>query len=264
VRTLTLLDWNCGRREDAWTAAAAFDAEVMLLQEAPPPPAPQLGMPRLVSPAPAGPWAVSGAQAHPWRTAIAVAGHADDLRAEPLPLQALDSASPREVGVSRAGTLAAARVAVAGYEPVQVVSVYVAWENAWTPDGPGWGYPDASAHRVISDVAALVNEHPPRRLLVAGDWNVRRDEPDATWAPRVASVFDRLAALGLVLVGPSTSHGREVPTFRPDDGAPDRQLDYVHASPDLAPHLTVCTGEDRGSDHLPLTIMLRLDGDTAA
>jgi exonuclease III len=284
VAALRLLDWNCGRREDGWRLAARHEADVLLLQEAPvPQDVPSQDVPySVLSPSGTDSWGVAGHPPHPWRAAVAV--RVDDhgaaaVAAEPLPLRPLAEASGCDVGVSRPGTVAAARLQVNG-EPLLVVSVYCPWEASWSglsADGtPGWGYPDASAHRVVSDLAALVDAEQPRHLLVAGDWNVLlgyHDEGSDYWARRFASVFDRLASLGLVLVGPLAGRPLELPrklpadaparrttpTFRPEGGRPDRQLDFVLASPDLAPLVqTTALNEDEHwpSDHCPVWVEL--------
>ena len=66
------------------------------------------------------------------------------------------------------------------------------------------GYPDGSAHRIISDLSAFIGSTDPgtHRILAAGDLNMafgsKEDDP---WVLRERTVVDRMDALGLELVG---------------------------------------------------------------
>ena len=133
------------------------------------------------------------------------------------------------------------------------VSVYAAWEMA-----AGRGYADGSAHRILSDLSALM-PRPNHRLVVAGDWNLLRgygEFGDPYWRARYDSVFDRAEALGLRFVGPEYPNGHRadpwpdelpreslcVPTFHHSRQTPTtatRQLDFVFASESLTEDVQV-------------------------
>jgi hypothetical protein len=246
---LSILDWNCGQRVDAWGEAASTGADVVLLQEALP--IPNESELRVVSPIAGQEWKTGGTLPRPWRTAVATAA---DVQAEPIPLAALDQASADEVGVSRAGTIAAATVTLPGADPLIVVSVYSPWETPWPHYEHGWIYADASAHRVVSDLSQLVALQRKHRLLIAGDWNILRgygEDGSPYWAGRYETVFNRLEALGLTLVGPFAGRlpdpwpselpegSTTTPTFWPRNGTPSRQLDFVFASRSLVGSIEV-------------------------
>ena len=115
------------------------------------------------------------------------------------------------------------------------------------------GSSDASAHRVVSDLSALVGRESGHRILAAGALNILHghgERGSSDWASRYGTVFDRIEALGLPFVGPQAPHGRQavpwlrelpresknVPTYHSNRQAPDtarRQLDFVFASSEL-------------------------------
>ena len=104
----------------------------------------------------------------PWRTAVVRLTDRVELR--PRPALTLDTAtSADDWVVSRFGSIAAADVAIDGAVEFTAMSVYAAWEKT----AAGTLYADGSAHRILSDLSALM----PRlnhRLVVAGDWKVLR------------------------------------------------------------------------------------------
>lgn len=229
---MRLLSWNVGRR-DLWEQVATGGFDVALLQNTG---APAKGTDLDV--VPAEPWEADGAGA--FRTAVAARPGALSLR-------------PRgEVAVSRPGTLAVADVVRDGEVVLTVASAYGTWESPAVDDG--LIFSDASAHRLLSDLAQLVTSRDGHRLLVAGDWNMLygySENADAYWAGRQQSVFDRAAAMGLAFMGPQAPDGRQadpwpeqlprasrnVPTFHDDTQTPataTRQLDYVLASTAIA------------------------------
>jgi hypothetical protein len=98
--------------------------------------------------------------------------------------------------VSRAGSIAAADVVTGGQIAFTAVSVYAAWEKV---GARGRGYADGSAHRILSDLSALM-VRPDHRLVVAGDWNLLRgygEYGDRYWKARYDTVFERWASSGL-------------------------------------------------------------------
>lgn len=110
-----------------------------------------------------------------------------------------------EIAVSGIGTVAAARVEPTdGSPPFIAVSMYARWIRPHSATNTKWtvGYPDGSAHRIISDLSAFVGNTDPRthRILAAGDLNMAYGSlsnfPQALTV-RERTVFDRMQALGL-------------------------------------------------------------------
>lgn len=161
--------------------------------------------------------------------------------------------------MSRHGSLAVADVTFEG-ETITCVSAYAAWENALhdPPASTPAIFADGSAHRLVSDLSALLptTRH---RVVVAGDFNILHGHGDygaEYWARRYASVFARMDALGLRFAGPQAPNGRQadpwpselpegsknVPTFHSTQRTPvtaTRQLDFVFASESIADRVQV-------------------------
>ena len=119
-------------------------------------------------------------------------------------------AGPGELAVSSTGTLTAARVIPRSGEPFVTVSLYAELEKPLSRAG-SLIYSDASSHRLISDLAALVAWQHGHRIVVAGDLNLMYGysaDGSPYWAARYRTVFDRLEAMGLLLVGPQFPDGR--------------------------------------------------------
>jgi exonuclease III len=145
------------------------------------------------------------------------------------------------------------------------------------PTSTGGLYADASAHRILSDLSALMFSA-KHRLVIAGDWNILHrygEHGDQYYAGRYASVFDRAETLGLRFVGPQSPHGRQagpwpaelppesrcVPTYHHSRQTPataTRQLDFVFASAGIADRVSTRAlndvGEWGGSDHCRILI----------
>lgn len=198
----------------------------------------------------------------------------------PVPLVGVGEREAGSVPVSRPGTLAAAEIIVED-EVITLVSLYAGWE---TPaDGRKLIYADAAAHRLLSDLAAIVTTPHGHRIVAAGDLNILNrygEHGDPYWAARYATVFDRAEAMGLRFVGPAAPNGRQaspqpgelpqgsgdVPTYHTRDQGPmgaTRQLDFVFASQPLVERLTVRalnTSEAQWgpSDHCRIAIELAL------
>ena len=69
-----------------------------------------------------------------------------------------------------------------------------------------WNIVDASVHRVISDLSLLIGKQRGHRILAAGDLSVLHGYGENDyWRKRYDTVFDRMKALGLPFVGPTTS-----------------------------------------------------------
>ena len=248
---MRIVSWNIAHRHEPWSCLLDMDVDVALLQEAGEPPAAVAG--RIETGG--APWLTAGAdvyRARRWRTAVVKLS--ERVKVEWIEAKALAAAGPGELAVSRLGTIAAATVTAPGSEPLVVVSMYAPWESPYAATGSRWIISDASAHRVVSDLSALIGSERNHRILAAGDLNILHGHGDygsVYWAARYATVFTRMAALGLPFVGPQAPHGRQaapwpdelppgsrnVPTFHSSYQTPataTRQLDYVFASESMA------------------------------
>ena len=120
---------------------------------------------------------------------------------------------------------------------------------------PIWA--DGSVHRIISDLERLLGRGSgapsERRVIAAGDLNIlygHGERGNAYAKARYATVFDRMAAIGLPIVGPQSPNGLQadpwpkelpegslnVPTYRTKKDNPataTRQLDFVFASEEI-------------------------------
>ena len=187
-------------------------------------------------------------------------------------------AAPGELAVSRSGTLSAAIVTPSTGDPFVVAAMYAPWEKPHATTGSGWIYADGSVHRLVSDISALVGQQSGHRVLAAGDLNILYgygENGSPYWASRYATVFARMAALGLSFVGPQAPAGRRadpwpdelpvasanVPTYHTSHQTPataTRQLDYVFASTVLAERVRVSARNEPGnwgpSDHCRVEI----------
>jgi exonuclease III len=270
-----MVSWNINGREAPWRRLAAdLTIDVALLQEAKASPA-DLGLEVIGAD---GEWATAGWERRPFRAVVARCSDRVRLLEEPR-VRPMGLAGPNELAVSRSGTLAVAEVVPTGGSPFTVASVYAPWERPAPWSEGGWIYADASAHRLVSDLSALVRAQRGHRILVAGDWNILHaygEDGSPYWAGRYRTVFDRLEAIGLHFVGPHLPEGlpasprpaelpiesRDVPTFRTnelDPASAQRQLDFVFASAKLAKQLVRVTAlnspEEWGeSDHCRIVI----------
>ena len=186
-----------------------------------------------------------------WRTAIA--GLSERVNLEWINAKSLEDAAGGELAVSHTGTLTAARVSAPDIEPFLAVSMYAPWRRPHKVTGSRRIFSDASAHRVVSDLSALVGRESGHRILAAGDLNILHSHGErgsSCWASRYKTVFDRMEALGLRFLGPQAPHGRQadpwprelprdsknVPTYHSNRQTPEtaiRQLDFVFASREL-------------------------------
>jgi len=268
-----IVAWNIARREDAWRRLQECNADMALLQEASPPPT-DIAHEFDIDPAP---WRTDGAGLNrAWRTAVVRLS--DRVSVQHLEAKPIAEAHRGELAVSRPGTLAAAIVTPLTGDPFVVASMYAPWEAPHRTTGSGWIYADASAHRVISDLAVLIGQQGGHRILAAGDLNILHghgENGSHYWAGRYATVFSRMAALGLSFVGPQVPNGRtadpwpqelpltshNVPTYHASHQSPataTRQLDFVFASAGLAEcmHVSALNDPDQWgpSDHCRVQI----------
>ena len=270
---MKIVSWNIARRRKPWRALLDMSADFALLQEAAEPPA-EIANCIDVNP---GPWHTAGADANrPWRAAIARLS--DSAQVEWIESKSIQEAASGELAVSRLGTLAAATVTPPGGAPFVLVSMYAPWSSPHASTGSGWIIPDASAHRVVSDLSAFIGSQQHHRILAAGDLNILYgygESGSVYWAARYQTVFTRMEALGLCFVGPQAPHGRQadpwpaelpqdsknVPTYHSSHQTPataTRQLDFVFASKGLADSVSVCALNEPeqwgSSDHCRLEI----------
>ncbi len=255
----TVVCWNIAKRHNAWRELVRMDADVALLQEAGNYP------PDVASKVDIGPrehW-----DSHYWNSEWygdrfrwllerwpKVVKLSDRVEVEwfkqvsPISMTAED-----EIAVSGIGTIAAARIIPRDAAPFIAVSMYARWMSPHPSTKSRWrvGYPDASAHRIISDLSAFIGSTDPstHRILAAGDLNMAlsgTDDEDP-WLRRERTVTDRMDALGLELLGPQYPDGRKadptpeylprdtrnVPTYHTTSETPETatsQLDWVFAS----------------------------------
>jgi exonuclease III len=249
---IRLLSWNMDN-QDLWDAIPTDPGyDVALVQEMR---RPDGAGPLELIPERTDPWQTSGWKRRNWRTAIGRLS--DEVTLRPHRLVAGHEASIDALEVSRPGTLAVADVLRGDETLFTVASVYGVWESP-----PGYEtpvYSDASAHRLLSDLAGLLTKVHRHRLIVAGDWNILYgygEDGDPYWRGRYQSVFDRAEAMRLSFVGPQAPNGRQadpwpeelpqdsknVPTFHHSRATPataQRQLDYVFASEWIAEKVKV-------------------------
>lgn len=245
VSMLRVMSWNMGHRPEHWAHVLSSGADVALLQEAPLPPS-ELEGSIDVGPEP---FVTAGTERRPWRTAIV--GLTDRAILARIPSVPLANSAAGGFAVSRPGTLSAARV-VDPSDGAQytLVSMYSPWERPHASTGSNWIFADASAHRLVSDISVFVGQQGRHRIVVAGDLNCLHghgEDGSAYWAARYRTVFDRMRAIGLDLMGPQSPNGRQadpwptelprdsrnVPTFHSNRQRPataTRQLDFVFAS----------------------------------
>lgn len=251
----TMVSWNMNGLTTAWDELATDETiDVALLQEAKQPPA---SSPFTVVSA-AADWTTGGAPRRAFCAAVAARAGDGRPTVTPIPTHPVGDLEGDGLAVSVPGTIALAHVLHADSAPIVIASVYSAWESPLS-GRDDWIYADASAHRLISDLSALVDAQRGHRIIVAGDWNILRghgEHASGYWARRYQTVFDRMEAIGLAFCGPQHPHGQQVdpwpdelpqdslnvPTYRRHRNDPStgtRQLDFVFASASLAPRVSV-------------------------
>ena len=244
----TVVCWNINRRHAAWRQLVEMDADVALLQEAggyPHDVASRVGI------GPREHW-----DSHYWNSEwykdrfprlydrwSMVVKLSDRVEVEWFKqVSPITDTADDEIAVSGIGTIAAARIIPQDAEPFIAVSMYGRWIAPHSSTGSRWrvGYPDGSAHRIISDLSAFIGSTDPstHRILAAGDLNMAfggKDEEPFT--PRERTVTDRMDALGLEMVGPQHPHGRQAdptPEYLPADTRNVPTYHTVRQSPETA------------------------------
>ena len=248
---LKIVCWNIAQRHAAWRYLPHSGMDMALLQEAGAPPE-DVACGIDVDPEPFR----DGEDRAISRTAIV--GLSDRTTIEWLKPTPIAQAEAGDFVVSQQGCISAAIVTVPGMEPITVVSICAAYDKPHRSTGRmSWNITDASVHRVISDLSLLVGRQRGHRIIAAGDLTVLHGYGENDyWKRRYDTVFDRMEAIGLPLIGPQYPGGRQaepwpaelpsgslnVPTYHHALQTPataTRQLDFVFASESLLDAITV-------------------------
>ncbi len=268
----SLMSWNMNQQPSNWQTVLDSGVDVALLQEAKPPPA------DLMEKFSADYDGIWGDSETAW--SAAVVGLTNRIGFVPIETVPVGVYNPEALNISCPGTLSAAFVHIKETgEDLIIASLYAKWERPIKQTRPYWIYADASAHRLISDLSALIAQKKKHKIIVAGDLNILYgygESGDIYWKKRYDTVFDRMNVLGFRFVGPQAPGGgeqadpwpkelpkdsRNVPTFRTNRGTIERQLDFVFASEDIADRLDVRAGNSSGgwgpSDHCRVFIDLK-------
>ena len=269
-KLVKLVCWNIARRHAAWRSLFDCGADIALLQEAGLPPE-DVAEQVEVDPAP-----FHDNDGHRISRA-AIVKLSDGVQVEWLEPVPLAEAESGDFVVSQPGSIAAAIVAEPSGRSFVATSICAAYEKPHRSTGKmSWNIVDASVHRIISDLSLLIGKQEGHRIIAAGDLTVWYGYgSNEYWRRRFATVFDRMEAIGLPLVGPQYPHGRQadpwpnwlpkgslnVPTYYDVGGSPETatgQLDFVFASKGMANSVSVRAlndPEDWGpSDHCRLEI----------
>ncbi len=246
-----LICWNIAHRHKAWRSLVGTDADVALLQEARIPPE-DVSEKMEVDPSPFIDAEGKGIS----RCAIVKLSEGIEIEwLEPVPI---NRARYGDLIESQPGCMAAAIISPSGGRPFTAVSFCPEYEKPHRSTGKmSWNIVDASVHRVISDLSLLIGKQNGHRIIAAGDLTVTYGYGvNEYWKRREALIFERMAAIGLPLVGPQYPHGRQadpwpdelpeysknVPTYFHPTQTPEtatRQLDYVFASERMADSVKV-------------------------
>ena len=204
------------------------------------------------------PWMIVGAgKNRQWKSAIV--DLSQKAKIEWIESKSIENAMPGELGISRVGTLSAAKVTPDEGLPFVVISMYAVWENPHTSTQSSSIFSDASVHRLISDLSVFIGQQTKHRIVAAGDLNILYgygEHGSEYWASRFTTAFTRMEALGLSFVGPQAPNGRiaepwpdelplaskNVPTYYTSHQSPSsatRQLDFVFASNRLKKNVKV-------------------------
>ncbi len=274
---IKIVSWNTGFARQPWFELLEMDIDVALLQETCTPP------PEILDSIELGPY-------KPWLGESYTTTALRPPRVVRLSNQVevewyeqvephRGTLGPRQMPVSGIGLCDAAIVTpVDGGEPFNVVSMYAAWQSSHPNVGSRSRYPDASAHRIISDLTVLVPSYsgdgPEHRIVAAGDLNVCFGD-SSTFTDRAQTIIDRMTVLGLEYVGPRYPDGRkanpvpenltegslDVPTYHTVTKKPETaelQLDHVFASRALTKNVTTramnLVEEWGSSDHCRIII----------
>ena len=209
---IKVVSWNIATMHEPWRQLVKMDADVALLQEVGTISEEVLDRVEL---SPHEPWLshdpIAGYPYDRWPRVIRLS---DRVKVEWFRQTAPTWVSPErplDMAVSGLGTIEVARVVpAAGPEPFIAASMYARWFNPHPTADGDWIYPDASAHRIISDLSAFIGyyDRPAKhRILAAGDLNMSFQSTDQ-FNHRAQTVLDRFEALGLEYLGPQYPAGR--------------------------------------------------------
>lgn len=267
--TTKIVCWNIAKRREPWRELVAMDADVALLQEAGQVPEDVTTKVKAGDPEH---W-----DSHVWNSEWYKGRFKNLYDRWPMVVKLSDrvkvewfkQVSPigyvaeDEIAVSGIGTIAAARVTPHDGQPFIVVSMYARWIAPHPSTKSKWkvGYPDGSAHRIISDLSNFIGDIDPstHRILAAGDLNMIYGTTYEGWQSTTAreqTVWSRMETLGLEFLGPQHPAGRQaistpehlppdtrnVPTWHSNKKKPetaDIQLDYAFASRGFHKSITV-------------------------
>ena len=206
-----IVSWNMNESIVPWHELVGMDADVALLQEACEPPC---NIKRRIDVGYQS-WETRGHDARrPWRTAVVRLS--DRVELERIDTRSLEYADPEDLAVSRPGTLSVAIVKAPGVECFTVASMYSLRAKPHTSTASSWIVSDDSAHRLVSDLSALVGCRDGHRIVAAGDLNILHGYGrygDEYWAERYDTVFARMDALWAAVrraAGSARAPGRPV------------------------------------------------------
>lgn len=279
-KAIRIVSWNINHQDNAWATLLNSNVDIALLQEAKQPPAAvrdKIQVDDL-------PWTTAGnSTQRAWRTCIARFSERVELRHRSV--ASIDTASAGQLAVSRMGTLSVADMEIPGKGgAITLVSLYGAWETPAITKRSSYCYADASVHRLISDLSALITRKQGRaqRLIVAGDLNILYgygEHGSSDWKARYDTIFSRMEAIGLPFIGPQAPDGRmatpwpeelptaskNVPTYYTSAqkvAGANRQLDFVFASDDVRQRIRVralnAVDEWGLSDHCQILIEVQM------
>ncbi len=243
--------WNIAHRHAAWRFLLGCEADVALLQETVLPPEDVAGQVE-VDPAP-----FHDSDGHRISRA-AIVKLSDQMQVEWLEPVPLSEARRGDFVVSQPGSITAAIISGPHVTPFVAASICATYEKPHRSTGKmSWNIVDASVHRIISDLSLLIGKQKGHRIVVAGDLTIWHGYGENDyWKRRYDTVFDRMDAIGLPLVGPQHPHGRQAdpwPTWLPENSlnvptyynigkspaTATGQLDYVFASRSMTDSMEV-------------------------
>ena len=250
---IRVVSWNIATMHQPWRDLVEMDADVALLQEAGTIPE---DVRNRVELSPHQPWlSHDPTTGYPhydrWPMVVKLSDRVKVEWFRQIGPSWVPPERPQDVAVSGVGTIDVAWVFPGdGTEPFIAASMYARWFGPHPTAEGTWIYPDASAHRIISDLSAFIGyyDRPERhRILAAGDLNVSFQSTNQ-FDHRAQTVLDRFQALGFDYLGPQYPAGRradpipehltedslDVPTYyhkpsKTPAGA-YAQLDHVFAS----------------------------------
>ncbi len=247
---IKVVSWNIAKRWEPWRQLLQMDADIALLQEVgsiPPDVAPLI---EVSGTDPWKPWDPQKYDRFPMVVRLS-----DRVKVEwfkPVMPQHQGWEDKDEIAVSDIGIIAVARVIPQdGQDEFIAVSMYARWlkvHPSTTDGGYASIYSDRSAHRIISDMSAFIDD--THRILAAGDLNTiygATEDSRLENPARARTITDRMDALGMEFMGPQYPAGRKasptpqglppdtmnVPTYyttRRSPATAQNQLDYVFAS----------------------------------